>query len=202
MSDKYFVFTGRPNAGKSSVIREVVGLDVVVGKRPGTTRRISKYPLIRGLVLVDTPGFGTMLGTSRHFQNKKKDELIGFLTYNAASVILAVHVLDISTFSEVTCRLENKGFISLDVEMVQFLTKTLGELPMVAANKIDKTNRQELESNLEEFKLQLGETHPFVIGEQIFPVSTRTGEGLADLKNAINSKLVAKGYKTPFIKAK
>jgi len=73
---------------------------------------------------------------------------------------------------------------------------------MVAANKIDKTNRQELESNLEEFKLQLGETHPFVIGEQIFPVSTRTGEGLADLKNAINSKLVAKGYKTPFIKAK
>ncbi|NIQ04188.1 MAG: hypothetical protein GWO20_00185, partial [Candidatus Korarchaeota archaeon] len=39
MGEKYLVFTGRPNAGKSTIIREVVGLDVATGKRPGTTRR-------------------------------------------------------------------------------------------------------------------------------------------------------------------
>jgi GTP1/Obg family GTP-binding protein len=28
MRERYLVFTGRPNAGKSSIIREVAGLDV------------------------------------------------------------------------------------------------------------------------------------------------------------------------------
>ena len=198
MPERYLVFTGRPNAGKSSIIREVVGLDVAIGKRPGTTRRISKYPLSGDLVLVDTPGFGRMIGASKRFQNKKKDQIIKFLTSYAQSIALAVHVLDISTFSEVTWRLEKKGFISVDVEMVQFLTETLGEFPLVAANKIDKANREELEGNLEEFIHRIDKGYPVSVGEHVFPVSAKTGSGLGALKSAIHEMLVAKGYKTPF----
>ncbi|UCE11854.1 MAG: 50S ribosome-binding GTPase, partial [Candidatus Thorarchaeota archaeon] len=51
MREKYLVFTGRPNAGKSSIIRKTTKIDVATGKLPGTTRRIQKYPLTRGLVL-------------------------------------------------------------------------------------------------------------------------------------------------------
>ena len=70
LSEKYLVFSGRPNTGKSSIIREVVGLDVATGKRPGTTRRISKYPLNHGLVLVDMPGFGRMIGASKRLEDR------------------------------------------------------------------------------------------------------------------------------------
>ena len=196
MRESYLVFTGRPNAGKSSIIREVAGLDVTIGKRPGTTRRISKYPLISDLVLVDMPGFGRMMGASKRLEDKKNDQIIKFLESSAQSIALAVHVLDISTFLEVTWRLEKKGFISVDVEMVQFLTETLGESPLVAANKIDKVHRRELEANIEEFMNQIGKGSPLVVGEHVFPVSAKTGEGLGALKNSIHKRLVAKGYRT------
>jgi GTP-binding protein EngB required for normal cell division len=198
MSETYLVFTGRPNAGKSSMIREVVGLDVPIGKRPGTTRRISKYPLSGDLVLVDMPGFGKMMGISKRLENIKNDQIIKFLESYAHNIALAVHVLDISTFSEVTRRLEKKGYISVDVEMVQFLTETSGEFPLVVANKIDKVNKEELEVNLEEFMRQIGKGSPFAVGEHVFPVSAKTGEGLGALKDSIHKRLVAKGYRTPF----
>ena len=74
MREKYLVFTGRPNAGKSSIIKEIIGLDIATGKRPGTTRSISKHLLSHGLVLVDMPGFGRMLGARKRLEDKIKDQ--------------------------------------------------------------------------------------------------------------------------------
>jgi len=199
--EKYFVLTGRPNAGKSSIIRAVMNLDVVVGKRPGTTKHVSKYPLSDGLIVVDMPGFGRKFGASKRLEDRTNDEIIKFLDFNAQSIVLAVHVLDISTFLDVTQRLEKKGFISVDVEMVHFLAKTLNEFPLVAANKIDKTNKKDIEVNLEEFIHQLSNGHPSAVSECVFPVSAKTREGLGALKSAIHERLVAKGYKTPFARA-
>ena len=198
MFEEYLVFTGRPNVGKSSIIREVVGLDVTTGKRPGTTRNIAKYPLDRGLVLVDMPGFGRMMGISKRFQRMRKNRIIRFLEDNAQNVAVAIHVLDISTFREITWRLEKKGIISVDVEMVQFLAKTLREFPLVAANKIDKVNKKEIEANLKEFMHRISNGHISAVADKVFLVSAKTGEGLSALKSAIHEKLVAKGYRTPF----
>lgn len=198
MQEKYFVLTGRPNAGKSSIIRAVVNLDVRVGKHPGTTKRVSKYPLNDGLIVVDMPGFGRKMGSSKRVEDRTNDEILRFLDFNAQSIVLAVHVLDISTFLEVTERLDKKGFISVDVEMVHLLAKTLGEFPLVAANKIDKRNRKDIEVNLEEFIRQLSNGHPSAVSDYVFPVSAKTREGLGALKSAIHERLMAKGYKTPF----
>lgn len=198
MREEYLVFTGRPNAGKSSIIREVAGLDVATGKIPGTTRRIQKYPLSRGLVLVDMPGFGRMRGAPRSFGKKVTDTIIEFLQSNARNTALAVHVLDISTFLEVTWRLEKKGFISVDVEMVQFLANIFGEYPLVAANKIDKADKEELEANLGEFMRRISNGRPWEVVDYIFPVSAKTREGLGNLKNAIHERLVGRGFRTPF----
>jgi len=198
MYEEYLVFTGRPNAGKSSIIREVVGIDVATGKHPGTTRRISKYALSGGLSLVDMPGFGRIMGVSKPLENMRKNRIIRFLESNAQNIALAVHVLDISTFLEVTWRLEKKGLISLDVEMVQFLAETLGEIPLVAANKIDKADEDEIAVNLEEFKYRISDGQPLVVEGYVFPVSARTGKGLGALKSAIHARLVEKGYRTPF----
>lgn len=192
------VFTGRPNAGKSSIIREVIGLDVATGKRPGTTRRISKHPLSGGPVLVDMPGFGRMIGVSKRLADRMNDRIIRFLETHAQNIALAVHVLDILTFLEVTWRLERKGFISVDVEMVQFLAKTLGEFPLVAANKIDKGDREAIDANLKEFTFRISNGQPSTVENHVFPVSAKTGEGLGALKSAIHERLVDKGYRTPF----
>jgi len=192
------IFTGRPNAGKSTIIRKIVGLNAATGKLPGTTRRITKYPLSRGLVLVDMPGFGRMMRTSKRLQEKINDQIIKFLESNAQNVALATHVLDISTFLEVTWRLERKGFISLDVEMVQFLAETSGEFPIVAANKIDKTDKEDLEANLEEFTYRISKGQTSAVADHVFPISAKTGEGSGSLKSAIHQELVAKGFRTPF----
>ncbi len=198
MFEEYLVFTGRPNAGKSSIIREIVGLDVAIGKLPGTTRNISKYPLARGLRLVDMPGFGRMMGVSNSLENRINARIIKFLEYNAQSIILAIHVLDISKFLEVTWRLEKKGIISVDVEMVQFLAKTLSDYPLVAANKIDKTDKEEIDANLKEFMHRISNGQILAVSNKVFPVSAKTGEGLGSLKSAIHKRLVVNGYRTPF----
>lgn len=200
MREEYLVFTGRPNAGKSSIIKEIIGLDVATGKHPGTTRRISKYSLRNGLVLVDMPGFGRMLGVSKRLEDRINDRIIRFLESNATKVALAVHVLDISTFLEITWRLEKKGFISVDVELVDFLADTLNEFPLIAANKIDKSSEEEIFFNLRDFMNRISIGQLSDAKNYVFPVSTKTGKGLGALKKAIHEKLVAKGYRTPFKK--
>lgn len=198
MQEKYLVFTGRPNAGKSSLVKTITGLNIPTGKHAGTTRKISKYPLSDGLVLVDLPGLGKMMGVSKQFEEKVNKRIVEFLESNSENIVLAVAVLDISTFLEVTWRLEKKGIMSVDVEMVKFLASNLGEYPLVAANKIDKTNREELEANLTDFIYRISDGEPVKVKDNIFPVSAKKETGLGELKAAIHERLVAKGYKTPF----
>lgn len=198
MQEKYLVFTGRPNAGKSSLIKELSGLNIATGKRPGTTRTIKKYALNDGLFLVDLPGLGKMMGVSKRFEEKVNRRIVEFLESNAQNIVLAVAVLDISTFLEVTWRLEKKGFQSVDVEMVKFLAANLGEFPVVVANKTDKTTAKELEANLNEFINRISDENPSAVESSVFTASLKTGKGVGALKSAIHTRLRAKGYKTQF----
>ena len=198
MQEKYLVFTGRPNAGKSSIIKELAGFNIATGKHPGTTRKITKYPLNEDLVLVDLPGLGKMSGVSKQVEEKVNKQIVEFLESNAQNIVLAIAVLDISTFLEVTWRLEKKGIQSLDVEMVKFLEKITGEFPVVVANKIDKGSKREIEDNLEKFTNRIGDGNPTKVKNQIFQVSAKKGIGLGKLKSSIHTRLVVKGYKTPF----
>ena len=198
MQEKYLVFTGRPNAGKSSLIKELSGLSIATGKRPGTTRTIKKYPLNDGLFLVDLPGLGKMMGVSKRFEEKVNRRIVEFLESNAQNIVLAVAVLDISTFLEVTWRLEKKGFQSVDVEMVKFLAANLGEFPLVVANKTDKTTTKELEANLNEFINRISDENPSAVESSVFTASLKTGKGVGALKSAFHTRLLAKGYKTQF----
>ena len=198
MQEKYLVFTGRPNAGKSSIIKELAGFNIATGKHPGTTRKITKYPLNEDLVLVDLPGLGKMSGASKQVEEQVNKQIVEFLESNAQNIVLAIAVLDISTFLEVTWRLEKKGIQSLDVEMVKFLAKITGEFPVVVANKIDKGSESEIEDNLEEFTNRISDGNPTKVKNQIFQVSAKKRIGLGELKSSIHTRLVVKGYKTPF----
>ena len=192
MGDQFLVFTGRPNAGKSSVIRVVTGLKVEVGKDPGTTQRIMRHRVSEGLTLIDMPGYGKSLRSSRTREEETKDEILDFLELNAGSIALTVHVVNISTFLETEARLAKKGFIPLDVEMVHFLKRDLGINVLVAMNKIDKGPRDYIEDNIEALKEGLGPTIP------VFPLSARTDEGVGPLKEEVRRRLANRGFQSPF----
>ncbi len=197
MSERYLVFTGRPNSGKSIIIRKITGLKTRSGKRPGTTRRVSAIPLSQGLSLVDMPGYGRITGAAKDFTENVKDDITGFIEEKGGDIVLAVHVLDLSTFMEVALRQERKGLIPLDQEMIHYLRESTGEPPLVAANKIDRVGGAR-DSLLEELRLLIASGDPSEPDCPIFPVSAKTGEGMGALKDAIHRRLVEEGFRTPF----
>lgn len=197
MSERYLVFTGRPNSGKSIIIRKITGLKTRSGKRPGTTRRVSTIPLSQGLSLVDMPGYGRITGADRDFTENVKDDITGFIEEKGGDIVLAVHVLDLSTFLEVALRQEGKGLIPLDQEMIHYLRESTGEPPLVAANKVDRVGGAR-DSLLDELRLLIASGDPSEPDCPIFPVSAKTGEGMGALKDAIHRRLLKEGFRTPF----
>ena len=65
------IFVGRSNVGKSSLLRELFGAKVRVGKRPGVTLRPT-YIQISDLLITDMPGFGFMSGVKDRKQRAIK----------------------------------------------------------------------------------------------------------------------------------
>ena len=192
MDDEYLVFTGRPNAGKSSLIKAITGIKVAIGKEPGTTQKIEIYPLAKNLSLVDMPGYGRILHAGKNTEENTKDMILNFLKNNSKRIVLAIHTINTSTYLEAESRLAKKGFTSLDVELVHYIKRDLGITCIVAANKIDKDRASIIQDNLESLKEGLGPTI------QVYPVSARTGDGIGALKDDVRRRLVDKGYKNPF----
>jgi GTP-binding protein EngB required for normal cell division len=198
LEENYLVFTGRPNAGKSSIISYLTGLKIPIGKHPGTTKKLVKYPISKGLTIIDMPGYGIRKGASKSWSDQIKNLILEFLQEETHRIILATHVLNITTFLEVEERLARKGYINLDVEMVGFLYDTLGHYPLVAANKIDKKDHAFLHVNLEAFIDRISGGTPKIVRDYVFPLSAKTGQGMGEFKSAIYQRLREKGFSHPF----
>jgi GTP-binding protein EngB required for normal cell division len=198
MPERYVIFTGRPNSGKSTTIRALTGLKVRIGKRPGTTTSIDKYQIAQDLFLVDMPGYGRNLDASRRWEDETKDRILDFVEREADNIVLAVHVVNITTFLETEERLARKGFTSLDVEMVEYLHETIGEFPLVAANKIDKGSERGVAMNLDAFLDRITGGAPSEASGYVFSISARNGVGIGPLKDCLVKTLAAKGFRNPF----
>jgi GTP-binding protein EngB required for normal cell division len=198
MSKSYVIFTGRPNAGKSSIIRALTGLKIAVGKRPGTTIKINEYEISQDLYLVDMPGYGIKVDASKKWEDKTKDSILDFIEQFSDQIVAGVHVLNITTFIETENRLAKKGFINIDIEMAQYIRDNIGEFPFIAANKIDKKKDEEIIENLNAFINGLTDGKPEEAVDYIFPVSAKKGIGVGELKNRLVSKLNRNGFHNPF----
>lgn len=198
MPESYIIFTGRPNAGKSSTIKALTGLKIATGKRPGTTTSIDKYEITQDLFLVDMPGYGKKVDAPRSWEDRTKDRILDFIENEADNIIAAVHVLNIITFIETEERLAKKGYISIDVEMVQYLEECTGEYPFVAANKIDKGNDKQVMDNLAAYINSLTDGQPELVAGYVYPISAKKGVGIGGLKKELVSKLQKNGYHNPF----
>ena len=198
MPEQYIIFTGRPNAGKSTTIRALTGVKVPIGKRPGTTKKINKYQIGKDLYLVDMPGYGRKLGAHKSVEDRTKDKILKFIEKEADNIVAAVHVFNINTFIETEKRLARKGFISIDIEMVQYIAENLGELPFVAANKIDKGKEQDIMENMDAFLYGVTDGDPEAAVDYVFPISAKKKVGIGQLKSRLVQKLGEKGYHNPF----
>jgi GTP-binding protein Era len=155
----FIALAGRPNVGKSTLANAIVGAKVaIVSDRPQTTRRA-----IRGvatgpdwqLVLVDLPGVQRPRDAlTERMQRRVERELT-----DADGCLLVLNA--------------EQGLGAGD----RFIASLLQRAPVpvvIAVNKIDGADRARIAATLQAAS-ELG------VGEEIFPVSARTGAGVGAL---------------------
>jgi len=165
----FAALAGRPNVGKSTLVNAIVGRKVaIVSDRPQTTRRAIRGVLTSGerqLVLVDLPGAQRPRDAlTERMARRLQQELDG------ADAVLLV--------------LNGEQRIGPGD---RFLARALAQaaLPItIAVNKIDRLSRaQQLEA--------LAHAAELGVGEDIFPVSARTGSGLPQLAEHLLAQMPA-----------
>jgi GTP-binding protein EngB required for normal cell division len=144
------------------------------------------------------PGYGTKVGAGRVWEDRTKEKILDFIFDNREKIVLCVHVINITTFIETTERLARKGFVNLDVEMVNYIHDTIEEFPFIAANKIDKGSEQKIKENLEAFLDSIAHGSPKLARDHVFPISAKKGIGVGYLKDKIVKTLLVKGWRDPF----
>ncbi|MHA2073148.1 MAG: GTPase [Candidatus Hodarchaeales archaeon] len=178
--------SGRPNAGKTSLVNFLARTKKPVGKRAGTTRKVFSFPLIKDVSIVDLPGFGRITKRSKSLENKLKDEIIHFFEEPENDILFSIHVIDISSFHHMVDSLERKNIIPLDIEMISFLAETIGVPPIVVFNKVDKVKDDLVDKNIQIL------TSYDIPEVEIFIVSLKTKEGRRELKNRVKELIILK----------
>lgn len=187
MNSEYLIpISGRPNAGKTSLLNYLSHSKKPVGKHAGTTLRITLVPLIKNLYLVDLPGFGRITKRSKQIENQIKNEIIAFLEDSSNQLLFPIHIIDISTFHFMVLSLEKKGIIPLDIEMIQFISTRTNSPTIIVLNKIDKAKKPLIEQNLE---LLQSYDLPEI---EVFLLSLKSKEGCRTFRNRLKELTVQK----------
>ena len=163
-------FAGRSNVGKSSLLNRLVGRRAMarVSKTPGRTREVNFFRVNDAFVLVDLPGYGyAKISKERKADWKPLIESYLKLTPQLRGIVL---LLDI-----------RRDPSDDDRAMLDFLSEV--EIPtIVAVTKSDKLTRSAISAKVSDLAKGLG-----LAEDQVIPFSSRTGEGRAELAEAMMS---------------
>lgn len=164
-----FVFAGRSNVGKSSVINRLVNRKnlAYVGNTPGKTSQINYFLIDKQIYFTDLPGYG--------YAKVSKDERDrwGQLMedYFQEEGLITVGVLIVDARHKPTAD---------DVTMCDWFKGT-GCPMIVVANKLDKLKKSEIEPNLQ----RIWETLELDEEDILIPFSAEKGTGKTELLAAI-----------------
>ena len=163
-----FVFTGRSNAGKSSLLNKLFNRKALarVSSMPGKTATINFYRL-DDVRFVDLPGYG--YAKVAKGERRRWDELIGGYFEQDRDIALVFLLVDMRHAPS-----------SEDITMANYLIES--EMPfIVLLTKSDKLNKTKREERLKAF------TDELPCGDEItmLPVSSETGEGIETLRDII-----------------
>ena len=168
------VLYGAPNAGKSSLVNALLGEDrIVVSNIPGTTRDFVEVRLFLPggeIRLVDTAGIADQATDSLDALSMEKSRAI------LKEADLKIHVVDGSLDERTACGLQTKderGVILSDAQRAE--SKDLSaDFTVISKNDLlDERTARGLQTRDERIS-------------KIPSVSSKTGEGLAELKRLIN----------------
>ncbi|MBK5114560.1 MAG: GTP-binding protein EngB [Candidatus Heimdallarchaeota archaeon] len=185
----YLVFVGRPNAGKSSLISKLTSAKPIVGKKPGSTRKINTYTITKKFKVIDVPGWGKIHDRTQEYAERIKDQIVEFFENYKFHIPACILVIDAKSLIDVSKRLSKKGIIPIDQELYTFL-KNNKQIPIVAINKIDKVAKHDVEEAVEYFKKlidydKLSEEYQ----EAVITVSAKQGTNLGVLRDLIRKHL-------------
>ncbi len=185
----YLVFVGRPNAGKSSLICKLTSAKPVIGKKPGSTRRINTYKITKKFEVIDVPGWGKIHDRTKTYEDRIKDEIVEFFEKYKFRIPACILVIDAKSIVDVSERLSKKGIIPIDQELYNFLRENK-IIPIVAINKIDKISKPDVEKAVQYIKKlidydNLSEEHQ----EAVITVSAKQGTNLGVLRDLIRKHL-------------
>lgn len=184
------VLIGRSNVGKSTLFWELTGTKVRVGKRPG----ITQYPFktrVGDIFYVDMPGYGFMLKASHADQEKTKNLIVHYFEEHAQEILLAVQVIDASSFLDIADRWEKRGQVPLEIEIWEFLDD-MGFDSVLAANKMDRISKADRDVALDLICERLGMLPPWrQWPDKIAPISAKKGD-IQALKSIISRKVATK----------
>ncbi len=164
-----FAFSGRSNAGKSSLINTLVNRSKLafVSSTPGKTQLINLFLLNQRFFLVDLPGFGYAKAS-----NQKRDELIvlvnEYLNFSRSLKVLFILCDSLRQVPEEELSL-------IDTALIKKIQ------PILIRTKYDKLNQKE-KFRLKDEKNQLLARFPKL---NIIFVSSKTGEGIEDIRKLI-----------------
>ncbi len=157
-------FAGRSNVGKSSVINRLVNRKnfARVGASPGKTSQINYFLLDGRAYLVDLPGYGYA-----KVSKAERDRWGRLMEDYFASGLITLGVIIVDARHKPTAD---------DVTMAGWFYDA--ECPLaVAANKLDKLKKPEIEPNLERIR----ETLDLREGDGLIPFSAERGDGKEQL---------------------
>jgi GTP-binding protein len=165
-------FAGRSNVGKSSLLNCLVRRKAFarVSRTPGRTREINFFRVNNGFVLVDLPGYG-YARISKERKAEWKPLIQSYLrrTSRLRGIVL---LLDI-----------RRDPSDDDEAMLDFLAEV--EVPaIVALTKVDKLSKSAARERAAEITKRLA-----LQSEQVIPFSSHSGEGRAELLEAITELL-------------
>ncbi len=185
----YLVFVGRPNAGKSSLICKLTSAKPVIGKKPGSTRRINSYKITKKFEVIDVPGWGKIHDRTKTYEDRIKDEIVEFFEKFKFRIPACILVIDAKSIIDVSKRLSKKGIIPIDQELYNFM-KSNGLIPIVAINKIDKVAKHEVDEAADYFKKLIDyDNLPEKYQETVITVSAKQGTNLGILRDLIRKHL-------------
>ncbi|MDE7261013.1 MAG: ribosome biogenesis GTP-binding protein YihA/YsxC [Oscillospiraceae bacterium] len=157
-------FAGRSNVGKSSVINRLVNRKnfARVGASPGKTSQINYFRLDGRAYLVDLPGYGYA-----KVSKAERDRWGRLMEDYFASGLITLGVMIVDARHKPTAD---------DVTMANWFYDT-GCPVVVAANKLDKLKKSEIEPNLQIIRevLDLREE------DRLVPFSAERGDGKVEL---------------------
>lgn len=169
-----FVFSGRSNVGKSSLINKLCNRKNLarVSSTPGKTATINFYQ-VDGAYFVDLPGYGYARVSDQ--ERHRWDDLINSYFNAERRRAVLIQLLD--------CRHAPSAD---DRQMLEYL-RYHGVHFVVALTKADKLKKSQFSSALEDFSRICAEYGC----KDIFLVSSETGQGIAELQAFLAAHLEA-----------